>query len=73
MTFVWKYCSLWEDWNLDRSECFCTLFIWGANGIYENWFKRDARGKPCSHAKLETIVLSVGILHMFLLGLVLSL
>lgn len=73
MTFVWKYNSLWEDWNLDESECFCTLFIWGGNGIYENCYKKDATGKPCSHAELETIVVSGGILHLFVLGPVLTL
>lgn len=63
--------SLWEDKNLDESECFCTPFIGDANGTYENCYKRDRKGKPW-HAKLGTVVVSVGILRIFLLHPVLS-
>lgn len=63
--------SLWEDKNSDESECFCTLFIGDVNGTYENCYKRDRRGKPW-HAKLGTVVVSVGILRMFLLHPILS-
>lgn len=60
--------SLWEDRNSDESECFCALFIVDVNGIYENCYKRDWRGKPW-HAKLETVIVGI---QMFLLHPVLS-
>lgn len=55
--------SLWDDRNVDERECFCTLFIRDVNGIYETCYKRYWRGKPW-HAKLGTVIVSVGILHV---------
>lgn len=39
MTFVWKYNSLWNDWNLDESES-----IHCSSGVEMEFMKTSIKG-----------------------------